>query len=477
MACLLLAAQALPYFQSRWVEDESWYSMSATNLVLHGELRNPAMPATDAESQVDTRPPLMPLSLAAAFRLLGFSVASARAGELLAAFLTVLVVYLIGRELNDEFAGSIAGVMVAADNFLVLAARSARPEAWVTLCAAAGLLLVLRSQNRNSWRIAAAAGVAAACACLFHALGLAWLVALGLILLYQERAGAFRSPRVYAYVAAFCLAILPFVWWLSASSERLAAAKSMYGRSSGATWIGIFAKERLRMSDFLGFSNSRLSLPLPFPVPFRAHIVLAIVAAFVVLLRCRGRVFWPLAIVAASFLLYILPLPNPTVRYMAVLSPVFGLALGFALTSLTTARARGAAIAICALCVISQVAGTTILLKQARNADYPTLTAKLRDAIPSGHSCYAAMTFQFALYDRPCHVYDRTPFSYTVSVQKPEYMILGDRVMMNGGGYGEDDFQDLRRDAFAFAEQRGRILQRIEDPFYGDLRIFHIVYE
>src|ERR1700691_2948633 len=99
IACLLLAMQALPYFQNRWVEDESWYSMPAATLVITGELRNPAMPAFDYESRVDTRPPLMPLSLAAAFRLFGFHVAAARAGEFLAALLAVFVVYGVGREL------------------------------------------------------------------------------------------------------------------------------------------------------------------------------------------------------------------------------------------------------------------------------------------------------------------------------------------------------------------------------------------
>ena len=117
-----------------------------------------------------------------------------------------------------------------------------------------------------------------------------------------------------------------------------------------------------------------------------------------------------------------------------------------------------------------------MVLRQARRADYPALAAKLRDVIPPGHSCYAAMTLQFALYDRQCHSYDRTPFSYTAAVQKPEYLVLGDYVMMGGSGFGADDFGDLRRQAFAFVASNGRQIAEFDDPMYGDLRVYQVSY-
>ena len=475
VACALLAVQALPYFQHRWVEDESWYSMPAVTLVRTGELRNPAMPATDHESRGDTRPPLMPLSLAAAFRLFGFRVAAARLGEFLAALLTLFVVFAIGRELGDPFAGTLAVLLVASDNFLVLAARTARPEAWVTLCTSCALLLILRSRNRQSWKIAFAAGLAVAAACLFHALGLAWFLGLGLLLVYQERGNIFRSRRAYAYVAAFALAILPFAIWLLGSQEHVTAAKYMYGRSGGGTLVEVFAKEKLRILDFLGVSNQRLHLPFPFPL--RLHIAMAIAAAFAVLLRRKPRIFWPLAIVTATYLIWLLRMPNPSSRYYAILAPVFGLAMGFAVTALSGTRWHRTAMAACGLCIVSQVGGMALALNQARKADYVAVTAKLRAAIPAGHTCYGAMTFQFALFDRECHAYDRAAFSYTAEVQKPEYMILGDRVMMNGSGRGDDDFGEVRQQAFAFVGRMGHLSARIDDPFYGDLRIYRITYD
>jgi len=457
------------------VEDESWYSMPAATLVTAGSLRNPAMPAFDYESRVDTRPPLMPLSLAAAYRIFGFTVAAGRAGELLATLLLLFVAYGIGGELGDPLAGAVAAVMLAADNFVVLSARTARPEAWVSLAAAGTLLLLLRSHRRQSWKLAFAAGLVAGCGCLFHALGLAWFAAFGLLLIYQERGNIIRSPRAYAYAAACALVLLPFVLWVVTSPVRVEAAKFMYGKRMGGTLLEVLAKEKLRIADFLGFSNQRLHLPVP--LPLRLHIALTIAAAFVVLLRRNSRVFWTLAIPTAAYLLWLVRMPNASARYYALVAPEFALAIGFAVFSLAGTRWWRTAIAVCALCVVSQIAGTGLVLNQARKADYPALTAKLRAAIPPGHSCYAAMTFQFALYDRGCFCYDRAPFSYTEEVQRPEYIVLGDRVMMNGSGHGDDDWGDLRRQAFAFVERSGELTARIDDPLYGDLRIYRVRYD
>ena len=306
-ALLLLAVQALPYFQYRWVEDESWYSMPAVTLLRTGELRNPAMPATDTESHVDTRPPLMPLSLALSFRLFGTSVAAARLGQFLAALLAILVVCAIGRELGDPLAGGIAAVVLAADNFFVIGSRTARPEAWVSLLGACGLLLMLRSHNADSWKLAFLAGLTAASASLFHVHGLGWFAGLSCLLLFQERGNVLRSPRTYAYFAGFCIAVLPFIAWLAASPEHIAAAKHMYGRSAGSTLAAVLAKEKLRVLDLIGVSNRRLLLPIP--LPLRLHIVLIISAAFVLLWYRKRVIFWTLVLTIVPQLIWFLRLP------------------------------------------------------------------------------------------------------------------------------------------------------------------------
>ena len=474
-ALILLAVQALPYFQYRWVEDESWYSVPAITLLRTGELRNPAMPATDTESQVDTRPPLMPLSLALSFRLFGTNVAAARLGQFLAAVLALLVVCAIGRELGDPLAGGIAAVVLAADNFFVISSRTARPEAWVSLLGACGLLLMLRSHNTNSWRLAFLAGLAAGSASLFHVHGLGWFAGLSVLLLSQERGNLLRSPRTYAYFAGFFFAILPFLVWLAASPEHIAAAKHMYGRSAGSTLAAVLAKEKLRVLDLLGVSNQRLHLPVP--LPLRLHIVLIISAAFAVLWYRKRIVFWTLVLTVVPQLVWFLRLPNASARYYAILAPVFALGVGLAVSVLSGTRWKRRGIAACAICIVSQIVGTAVFLNQARKADYPALAVQLRAAIPRGHSCYAALAFHMALADRGCHSYDRTPFSYTSTVQRPEYMILGDRVLLGGSGFGKDDYADVRTEAAAFVERHGHLSARVFDPFYGDLSVYQVTYD
>ena len=474
-ALFLLSIQSLPYFQHRWVEDESWYSMPAVTLLQTGELRNPALPATDSESHVDTRPPLMPLSIAAAFRLIGVSATAARLGQFLAALLTLLVVYAIGRECGDPLAGGVAALILSADNFFVISSRTARPEVWVALMGACGLSLLLRSQNTRSWRTAFLAGVVVALGCLFHVHGLGIFLGLSIVLLLQERNNLFRSPRSYAYVAGFCLAMLPFLVWLALTPEHLTAAAHMYGKGGGRTIAEMLAKEESRLLDLLGVSNQRLHLPIP--VPLRLHIVLAFTAAFAVLWRSRRPLFWMLLAVIASELLWFVYLPNETARYYAVIAPLLALSAGLAVSALSDTKWKHLGIAIAVLCVISQLAGTAIFLNQARKADYPALSTRLREVVPAGHSCYAAMAFQLALFDRQCHSYDRTPFAYTVTVQRPEYMVLGDRVMMRGSGFGHDDYADARSGSFAFVARHGSLVARIDDDFYGDLQIYRVNYD
>src|SRR5579871_4281574 len=186
-SCLLLLAQTLPYFESRWVEDESWYSIPAYTFMRTGELRNPTFPPTDSEAIADVRPPLMPLSLAFFFRILGVNVFAARIGELSAAVATLLAVYAIGKSLGRPDAGALAALALAGDNFLFLAARTARPEAWVTFTCTLGLLLLIRSKMPPSALMACGSGVAVGIACNYHVAAIGYAAGMVLLLIYDER--------------------------------------------------------------------------------------------------------------------------------------------------------------------------------------------------------------------------------------------------------------------------------------------------
>src|ERR1039457_2582516 len=70
-ACLLLLFQALTMFSTRWVEDESWYAVTAHTLMTRGELRVPIFQIDAPTATVDPRPPLTHIIMAGFFKVLG----------------------------------------------------------------------------------------------------------------------------------------------------------------------------------------------------------------------------------------------------------------------------------------------------------------------------------------------------------------------------------------------------------------------
>jgi hypothetical protein len=101
---------------------------------------------------------------------------------------------------------------------------------------------------------------------------------------------------------------------------------------------------------------------------------------------------------------------------------------------------------------------------------------ELRQLIPPRSSVYGAITFWMALHDYTYYSYDRMPFEYAIAQRRPEYLVLNDRVMVRGMGWGVDDWALLRTKANEFARSRGRLVGLVRNPFYGELEIYHIDY-
>jgi len=89
------------------------------------------------------RPPGIAVMDGAAFKLFGLGIVQARAPGLLAAVGTVVVVFLLGAELGGFWLGVAAALAAAADNFLFLAARTVRQEAFVTFLGATAIWLIV----------------------------------------------------------------------------------------------------------------------------------------------------------------------------------------------------------------------------------------------------------------------------------------------------------------------------------------------
>ena len=191
----------------------------------------------------------------------------------------------------------------------------------------------------------------------------------------------------------------------------------------------------------------------------------------------QRRVFWQLVLLAAAAMGWWLYLANKSVRYTAVAAPVFALIVAAAAVAFSTSRTRRRlAAAVCLIYALNQIAGNAYLAWRFRHADYGRLSAELRQTIPLDATVYGANTFWLALYDRRFYSYDRSPFDYAIANFKPTHLILYDRLMLGGSGFGVDDFQEVRTKASAFVGAHGERIETIADPFYGNLEIYRVHY-
>jgi 4-amino-4-deoxy-L-arabinose transferase-like glycosyltransferase len=473
IACALLLLQALPYFQRRWVEDESWYSSTAYTFLHEGNFRNAIFPERDLESKADTRPLAMPVTLAAEFKLLGVNVAGARLAELLCALGLVVVVYRLGCAWGMPGTAAIAALLISVDNTVFLAARTVRPEAFVAFFGTLSVLFYFLSRQRQSVALAIACGLSLGIAFNYHVNGFGIAASIGLLLLGEFRWNIWREKRAWAIVLASAATLIPFVMWVNADPVHMAAFKHLYGRGQILTMASVARFEGIRYRDYLGFSNQRMHL-FGGIIPLRAHVVVLYVVSLGVLAWKKRALFWTiLALLIPSLLIWTKEV-NPTLRFFAIVAPYLSLAVGAALGLINRPHWHRLLAALCILVVATQAGGNAILLIESRKADYSSVTRQLRALVPPEARVYGAITFFLALHDRVYYSWNRTPFDYAISRLHVNYLILNDRVLVGGSGIGLDDWKAIRERANEFVRTQADLIGRVPDPFYGDLEIYRV---
>jgi hypothetical protein len=277
---------------------------------------------------------------------------------------------------------------------------------------------------------------------------------------------------VWSFVVGVLVVMVPYLLWCFSDASHRASFQTTYLPNNPESLKWRMIAELDRWSDFLGLGSQRVSLPLH--IPFRLHIVVAIAAAFIVLLRARRKLALSLLVLFLVNLAWWLPMVNKTSRYIAVLAPISAILLGAVFAISSTRRTRLAWAAAIGMVVVTQLAGNIYWVYKYRIADYPAVARQLQAAIPPGASVYSITTFWMALPDRTFYAYDRTPFAFARDRLKPEYIILYDRVMVAGSGRGQDEFGDLRRDLTELAHAQGTLVTRVSNGFYGDMEVYHV---
>jgi 4-amino-4-deoxy-L-arabinose transferase-like glycosyltransferase len=478
LALILLTVSSTLWWTARWVSDESWYANPGYSLLTEGRIRTSCF-GEDIESSAvaDTRPPLMPITLAASFRMFGLGVIPARAPSLLAALLALCLTWYLATEWMGGLAGALTALLLALDTYFVVGARTARPEALVACGGILAIFLFYRSST--SWRSLRAfgAGLAAGSAVALHVAGAGYIAA-PLTMLWLERGReSWKDRRLYALLGGFLLVLAAFAAWLLQDGAHRADMVNRY--LQGGPVVQRLLDERIRWADFLGVPNQRFWLP--FPIPFRIHIAALLAAGLIWLWRRERNLSILLGVTAAAVLFSpsVLLNTNKSARYFASVAPVLALILGCALADCLQHFARYRRIVLVALTavLVTQIAGTAVYLNQCRKADFDHVSRELRRAIPQGESAYGLISFWTAMYDRQYYAYERTPLDYAVTKLKPHYLILYDRVMMHGSGLGGDEQAGLREGVKAFlSKTRHEVVARIPDSYYGDLEVVRIDY-
>jgi len=470
---LLFVAQTLPMFHSRWVEDESWYSVSADSLVQHGRLQMPVFAPPAAQSIVDTRPPLAALTLASSFKLLGTSLVAARLPFLLAAIAGIFLTYALGCELGGVPLGLLGAILLATENMYFIAARTARPEALVTALDVLGILLFVRSQRRNSTLLAGVSGLVIGLATVSHPNGFAAAIGAGLLAIVEFRGKVAFRARSWAFVAGVLLAIAPYVAWGFSDAAHKAEMVGLYAKGQGFPLSAIGSIEKSRWADFIGVPNGRFKLPIP--LPYRLHIAIALVLAAITVFRYNRRLAGQLACLLTACVVWWAFLRHPTARYIACGAPYLSLLLGGAILALREHRPqwRKPVAAAAVFLIVSQLGGNLFLLYLYRTANYARVTSELRTLIPRDATVWGAMTFWMSLHDQKFYSWNRTPLPYALA-HGATYLILNDRVMVNGSGFGSDDWQGVREQAEAFVAQHATLVGHAPNAFYGDLEIYRV---
>jgi 4-amino-4-deoxy-L-arabinose transferase-like glycosyltransferase len=473
-AVLLFLLQTLPYLSYRWVADESWYSAPAYSIAHGNGIANPAMGPNELEYHLDARPPGTAMLIAVAFRLFGVGPIIARLGSILAGLAIIFLIYLLARDVIGEEGALIATFLVATDNLIVLASRTARPEAYTTMAILASLL-ALKQYARNGrigWVFLS--GLLIAMGTMFHITLLGYIVSFGILAIALDyKRGGVPLLGAISYATGYGLGLLPYATWLlTAPLGRTGFRQEFLGKAEYLSLWTKILEEWLRYSDLFGLNmlhgHGLESIPVRLPIP------LFFLASSFLLWKLRRKWFYLELLLLIPTVFWFIYLVNKTSRYFALLAPVIVLTIGaaYAATS-SNRRVHRVVLLFSCLVIAMQMSGNFFLLHEARNANYDKVTAELRSVIPPGQTVYGAIDFWIALYDHTFIYYERTDPWMAANKFHARYFIAGDRVMANGLPWDKIPDKILNQRMTEVAA-KSKLVGDFPDPFYGDLKVYQL---
>ena len=474
IALIVFLLQVLPFLSYRWVTDESWYCAPGYSVSHGGGLADPAIGPNDVESRFDARPPGTALVIAGFLKLLGTGQTEARLGSVVAGLLVVLTVWRLAADVFGPEAAAVAAMMAGTENFLVAAARTARPEALTTMAVAFAMPAMYRYSTTLRLAWAVATGLLMALGAMFHITVLGYVIALGLLAIVVDRkSGRFPLAGAIAYSLGFLAGLMPFCVWILTTRLGPQGFREEHLARTHVILLQKLQMEVPRYRDMFGLHvlhGHGLDL-----VPVRLPIVLCVLAASFVLFRYARRWFYVELVLLIPTLLWFVETANKSSRYMALLAPVLALVMGAAVSAVRDRRTvYTVAVGVAVVAIALQFLSNVVLLAQAREANYNKVEAELRGVVPAGQPVYATMTFWLAFHDHPYISYERTLPWVAVKDDHVRYFILGDRMMSSGSDPMDPGFYPRLSGSLAQITSGSDLVGEFPDPYYGDLRVYRL---
>lgn len=475
-------------FGHRWVDDESWYTMPIPSILNDGKFRIPTIPGGDVFWPV---PPLLTYSQAAIDSFVPLTPIIGRLVPLTAGAFSILAVFLLTRRLYGNNVALLAAFFMAADNLIFLAARIIRPEALVTVFFLFALYFTVKSLNKNlGFKELTLAGLFSALAFCSHPNGLLAPLCIGCILLFSYGFRMDFLKKSLISGTAFIVFMLPFVFWViyyDGPNEFINFKHTWlesYGRHSEtnsgtfSTLINLVSAEvNGRYKDFIRY-------------PFRVHIAIVSLGLIIFSLLSKNRTNRLIAGLAVLQLLFFVFVnnSNPSVRYMAVFTPLIAILAAYwcwhlyqasslkldnmlQFSWLTDRKAIIAALIFLSIGV-SQVAGNVVYLWKFRHADYDKVITELKTIIPEKSTVYGGMAFWLGLREHQYVPYMRKPWQQALQQYNPNIIIIDDWVMTEGGSKGE--WYPLKVELQSYISQHGKLLGEVSNDFYGDMKVYQL---
>ena len=472
---LLFLLQTLPFLSYRWVTDESWYAGTGYSIAHGHGIADPAIGPNDMENHFAARPPGTAIVQGGFFKLFGVGASQARLGSVLAGFVVVLVTFWLMREEFGEEAAAVAALLVATDNLMVLTSRTARPESLTTMAIVLGMFAMKRYADRRGYAWAFLSGVLMAMGAMFHVVLGGYMFSLGLLAMAIDwRKGRFPLAGALTYTAGVAAGLAPYVLWIrSAPLGVQAFRREFLSRANESSLLLRLIGEKRRYVDLIGLNmlhgHGLEAVPARLPIP-----MLFLFACYL-LWRFRRSWFYVEMVLLLPTLGWLVYMVFKSSRYMAILAPLFAMAIGAAVAATRDRRLlHKTMLALAGLAVVAQFGANLVLLRAARTANFTRLTEELRRIVPAGQPVYGTITFWLAFPDRLFVSYERTNPWMAANVYHVRYFIVGDRMMTNSDVFGEKGFyQDLNRE-MGEIEARSDLAGEVDDPYYGDLKVYRL---